>query len=355
MSRWARLPRRPPRHRPGLAVAFTTLVAAAPAKAAEPVAIPTPRGSQAESVVVSPPQCKATSFELAPFLDSLRVELAGRGFFCCTVAPPGNETPAASMLEVRLEIVPCTADADRLHASARAPVDSRAVERVISLADVARTARPRALALAVAELVRWLEQGAEDTTTEAVVVQATAAPSSTAEPQSPARPLALALGVEAEARGLPTRDTMMWGGRARLVAHRRWLRVDLDLGASYARVPGELGVVSLRCASAGLGLGPRFATRTVIAHLGLRAELGRVWIRGKPALADVRAGSGSDLIANVGLRLSLEAPAQGKLRPSLTLESGGILRGVKANVDGQPVAGMTGYYVLVALGIAVSL
>jgi hypothetical protein len=355
MSRRARSPRRPARHRPGLAVSFVALMAAAPATAAEPAAVPTLLGSQAESVAVSPPQCKAASFELAPFLDSLRVELAGRGLSCCTVAPPSNEAPASRMLVVRLEIVPCTTDADRLHASARAPVDSRAVERVISLGDVARTARPRALALAVAELVRWLEQGAGNTTTEAVVVPATAAPSSTAEPQSPARPLALALGVEAEARGLPTRDTMMWGGRARVVAHRRWLRVDLDLGASYARAPGELGVVSLRSASAGLGLGPRVAVGAVSAHLGLRAELGYAWIRGETGLADVRTGSGSDLIANLGLRLALEAPAQGKLRPGLALESGGILRGVKANVSGQPVAGMTGYYVLLALGIAVSL
>jgi hypothetical protein len=32
-----------------------------------------------------------------------------------------------------------------------------------------------------------------------------------------------------------------------------------------------------------------------------------------------------------------------------------MLRGVKAEASGQPVAGMTGYYVLAGLGIAVSL
>jgi hypothetical protein len=131
--------------------------------------------------------------------------------------------------------------------------------------------------------------------------------------------------------------------------------VDLDLGASQARAPGALGTVWLRSASAGLGLGPRLAAGSMAVHLGLRAELGYAWIRGETALAEVRTGSGSELIANLGLRLALEAPARGRLRPGLALEAGGILRGVKADVDGQPVAGMTGYYVLVALGIAVSL
>jgi hypothetical protein len=44
-----------------------------------------------------------------------------------------------------------------------------------------------------------------------------------------------------------------------------------------------------------------------------------------------------------------------KVRPHLSLESGAVVRGVKGEVNGQPVAGMTGYYLLAALGIAVSL
>ena len=169
MSSRARVPRRSPRHRLGRAVSFAMLAAAGPAAAA---ALPTPPSAEARSVAVSPPLCRADSFEIVPFLDSLRVELAGRGLSCCTLAHPGDGTEAAGTLLVRVEIVPCAADADRLQVSARAPVDSLAVERELSLADVARTARPRALALAVAELIRWLEQGVGGTKTPEAVAAA---------------------------------------------------------------------------------------------------------------------------------------------------------------------------------------
>jgi hypothetical protein len=340
----------------GLAVCFTMLVAAAPATAAEPATLPQPPSPEARSVVLSPPLCKADSFELGPFLDSLRVELAGRGLSCCTLTSPGDAIPTAGTLLVTVEIAPCAPDADRLRVSARTPVDSRAVEREISLADVARPARPRALALAVAELIRWLGQGVGAAATEAIAAPAqVAAPSPAPPPSGAAGPVGLSIQVEAEARALPTRDTTMWGGRARLVASRRLLHADLDLGASCARVETELGVVLLRSASAALGVGPRFAIRTLIVDLGLRAELGWAWVRGETALADVRTGAASDLIASVGFRLSLEAPAQGRIRPSLALEGGGMIRGVNAEASGQPVAGMTGYYLLAGLGIAVSL
>jgi hypothetical protein len=206
----------------------------------------------------------------------------------------------------------------------------------------------------VAELIRWLEQGVGAATRQAIAAPIQVAAPSPAPPGAQ-QPLGFSIHVEAEARALPTRDTTMWGGRARLLASRRRLHADLDLAGSYARAETELGVVLLRSVSAALGVGPRFATRTLIVDLGLRAELGWAWIRGETTLADVRAQAASDLIASAGLRLSPEAFAQRRIRPSLALEGGGMLRGVKAEASGQPVAGMTGYYVLAGLGIAVSL
>lgn len=313
-----------------------------------------PPASEAHSVVLSLPLCKVDVFPLVAFVDSLRVELAGRGLDCCTLANPGDGIATAAALQVKVEIVPCVADADRVQVTAYSPADSRTVERQVSLADVVQPARPRALALAVAELIRSLGLGrGESSKTIAVSAQASAAP----PPSRPeaARLTALSIHVEAEARGLPTRQTIMWGGRARFTGQRRMFHVDLDLGADYARARSELGNVFLLSASAGLGLGPRFAIRNLILDLGPRAELGWAWIRGEPAFAQVRTGAGSDLISGVGFRGSIEAPAQVRIRPSLTLESGGMIRGVKAEVNGQPVAGVTGYYLLAAFGIVVSL
>jgi hypothetical protein len=313
---------------------------AAPASASSP---------PAQSVVISPPLCKSDSFPLIPFLDSLRVELAASKLDCCTLADPSDGPPAAGSLQVRFEVVPCVADPDRVQVSAQSSADARVAEREISLADVVPSARPRALALVVAELIRSLEQRPREAPPETITAPAKASISTPSAGVALAR--ALAVVVEGEARVYPTRDTLMWGGRVRFTASRRSFHADLDCGADFARAGSELGDVVLRSATAGLGVGPRLQTSVAIIDVGLHAELGWAWIRGEPRSADVRTGTGSDLISSLGLRVSLAIPARLKIRPSLTLESGAVLRGVKGEVNGQPVAGMTGYYLLAGLGV----
>ena len=359
MSLLATLTRRPLGHGYGLAVAIAvlptlaTLAVAQRAHGAPVTDLPSP---EMRSVVVSPPRCKVDAFPLAAFLDCLRVELAGRDLDCCTLADPDGAMPTIPSLHVQIEIDPCTIEADRLQVSAREAADLRLAERPVSLADVPETARPRALALAVAELIRSLGQAQPDKAPLAIPVPAQAPVAWSASPQSAsARPTYLSIHVEAEVRGLPTRDTTLWGGRVRLTAHRPMLHADLDAGGSYARAQAQLGDLLFHTASVGLGFGPRFATRTCALDLGPRAELGWAWVHGETTLADVRIGAGSELIFNVGFRASLEMPAQMKVRPSLTLETGAVVRGVKGTVSGEPVAGMTGYYLLAAVGIAVSL
>jgi hypothetical protein len=335
-------------------VVIATFPVAQRAHGSPATAAPSP---EARSVVVLPPLCKVEAFPLPSFLDCLRVELAGRGLDCCTLADPDGVTPPTiASVQVRIEIDPCTADADRLQVSARETAGPRMAERQVSLADVPETARPRALALAVAELIRSLGQALPDKAPEAIPVPAQGSVTSSAAPPSAGtRPTRLSMHVEAEVRGLPTRDTTLWGGRARLTAHRRRFHADVDLGGNYARAPAQLGDVLVHSASVGIAFGPRFANRTAVLDLGLRAELGWAWIHGETALADVRTGAGSGLISSVGIRASLEVPAQMKVCPHLSLETGTVVRGVNGEVSGEPVAGMTGYYLLAALGIAVSL
>jgi hypothetical protein len=209
------------------------------------------------------------------------------------------------------------------------------------------------LALVVAELIRALGQAVAPA--EADTAGVAAAPASIAPPRpSAARPAELSLELEGEARGALSRDTILWGARLRFSSQWSAVYAELDLGGDFARTHVDQGDVLLRSASAGLGMGPRFATGVAIIELGLRAELGWAWIRGETARTDVQTGAGSDLIANAGLRLSLAAPARGKVRPSLAVESGGVIRGVKGVVNRQDVAGITGYYWLVSLGIAIS-
>jgi hypothetical protein len=316
---------------------------------AEPAlaASPEPALPVEQAVVVLPPRCTAPSFSTALFLDSLRVELAGSGPWCCALGDANDWPPTEAAIRVKVDLVPCVADADRVRVSV--------FEREVSLAEVAQTARPRALALAVAELIHSLGQGERSKATAAA---ASAAPVPKTGPPEVARPAGSArfsIRVEAEARIFPANDTTTWGGRVRLTTHWRVLHADLDLGGDLGRKQVVLGNLLLRSAGAGLTLGPRFATRVAIIDIGLRGELGWAWIRGETALASVHARAGSDLISSVGFQLSLEAPAKPRIRPSITLEGGGFVRGLNGEVNGQTVTGITGCYLLAALGFAVSL
>ena len=116
-----------------------------------------------QSVVVSSQQCEADSFPLTAFLDSLRVELAGRGLHCCALAEPGDVTSPKVPLRVNIaQLGPCGTELERVRITVQKPDGLRTLDREISLSDVAPSARPRALALAVAELIRLFGQEVRD-------------------------------------------------------------------------------------------------------------------------------------------------------------------------------------------------
>jgi hypothetical protein len=285
---------------------------------------------------------------MVPFLDSLRVELAGRELACCTLVEPGKASLPDGFVRVAVELDPCVTEADRVQVSVR-DANGPSTDRNVSLADVAASARPRALALAVAELIRSLGQSAppEPPSTPPVAVES---PTATGAPlRAP-----VSVQLQGELRGAPTRDTTMWGGRMRISVPWHRLHAAVDLGAGFASAHDELGDVLLRSASVGFGIGPRLASPMAIVDLGLRGEMGWAWIHGETQRPGVRTESGSQWISCAGLRGAIEVPAALWVRPSLALEGGIVLHGVKGESKSQPVVGLTGYYLLAALGLAVS-
>src|SRR5260221_8994483 len=140
-------------------------------------------------VRVATPACPIAPVSVPAFVDSLRVELAGRA-----------RAPGGTL--VTLAIEPCDAATARVHVEVT--IDARpAGESDVGLDDIAVEARPRALALAVAELVR-----AQPNSAPPLPSAATTPP----PPTVPARPTA---GFSADAlfELLPNRDTRLWGGR----------------------------------------------------------------------------------------------------------------------------------------------
>lgn len=156
-------------------------------------------------------------------------------------------------------------------------------------------------------------------------------------------------------RAVPTQKTFLWGGRMRLTMPLPMSYAQLDLGADMGSAGAELGTVSLRSVSLGLGAGARWANRTAILDLGPRLEFGWAWIRGEAGAPDVTTGSGAVLFSTLGMRAALEILAEKRLRPGIALEGGGVLHGARGEADGRTVIGIAGYYVIGTMAIAVSL
>jgi hypothetical protein len=312
--------------------------------------------SAVPSVVVSAPKCGQESFSIIAFLDSLRVELAATGLHCCTLAE-ANAATDGQALHVRIdELAACGEQPERLWLEVRQPNSHKSVGRELSLVDVAVAARPRALALAVAELIRSpTEEVHEETPRPAL--SAPQRPQSKMKPTEPvqAPSFGYAVQMEGELRAYPSRDTTLWGGRARLSALSTAMHTDVDLGVSLSQVHTDLGELRMRSTSIGFGLGPRLASKAVALDIGPRAELGWAWLSGATSLANVGTNSGSGPLAAVGFRAALATRVHPRIQPMVALEAGGVLRGLNATVDNRTRAGINGVYFLAALGVNVPL
>ena len=323
----------------GIIVAI--VVAARAAAAAEPEVVATP-----PAVHIVGPECRETPLSIAEFVEALRVELAGRGMRCCTTGAGADAAPAAAgELLVTLAVEPCDPNTDRVGVVVTDTRRLQAVERSVSLADLPPAARPRALALAVAELLHAANQPP----------QPPPAPATPPEPQPPPAAATegarLSGGADALLRSYPMRQTVLFGAQLSLgVSGARW-HAALTLDGALGRPPVDLGAVSIRALAAAVTAGPRFAVGRTTIDVGASASGGWAWVRGEPSGADVTAGAGDGFIAAAGARVAVQAPASSALRFHAAGEAGAVLHGIDADVDGSAAAGIAGVYLSVAVGV----
>jgi len=320
-----------------LIVGVVIATAARTSAAAEPEVVATP-----PAVHVVGPECAEPPLSIAEFVEALRVELAGRGMRCCTTGADAES--AAGELLVTLAVEPCDPNTDRVGVVVTDTRRLLAVERSVSLADLPPGARPRALALAVAELLRAADQPAPP---------APAVP--TPEPQPPpaaaAEAVRVSAGADALLRNYPTRQTTLLGAQLSLdVAGARW-HAALAVDGALGRPSVDLGAVTVRMLGAAVTAGPRFSVARLTIDVGASASGGWAWLRGEPGGAGVTPGAGNAFVAAAGARVAVQAPASSKLRFHAAGEVGGVLRGLDADVDGSAAAGIAGVYLSVAVGI----
>ncbi len=182
-----------------------------------------------DGVRVVEPTCPIAPVSVSAFVDSLRVELAS-----------GARAPGTTI--VTLSIEPCDPATTRVRVAVAGDAGRALAPRDVGLEDIVPEARPRALALVVAELVRSF---------------APAPPLAPArvEPPPPApEPPPFAIGIAAD--GLtslfPGRATALWGGRLSFFVDGPRARLGLFADAVAGERDVDVGRVSLRSLAAGL-------------------------------------------------------------------------------------------------------
>ena len=301
---------------------------------------------------VALPACAAPPLSFPDFVGSLRVELAGSAAACCTVVGPDTGAPqaAAPGMTLALEIDNCGTTGDRVRLSVRDAAGAVRAGREVSLADIPVDARPRALALSAAELLRSTEQSRPAPPPTAVVTQPAAAPRR--EPSA----LVLDVGGTLAVQAHPGRNMLLFGASPSVGAARGRWRATLSLEAMYGDPSVALGDVQTTLLAAALTLGPELRARRARIALGLTGTAGWAHVEGHAAAsagAGVATAAASAFVGAAGARAAVDVPlgATGAWSLRALVEAGAMLRGLDAQVNGAPAARLSGAYVLGGLGL----
>jgi hypothetical protein len=304
---------------------------------------------------VSVPACPAP-FSVEAFLGSLAVELAGHVPACCLLdqapPPPGGDTRPG--MRVTLSIDPCDQSATSVDVRVHDAAHATGSERRVGLGDIPLEARPRALALAVAELVHSASQPA----TPLPAPPPPAAPPTAALVRSdgaagPPRPrvpwIFISATVELETH--PGNNMTLWGVRPSVAVARGHWQAALDVDAMVGDPSVPLGDVSTRTLAGTLAAGPRFALGHLIVDLAACGRFGWAWMAGHTGDPSAVTSSGSAPFASAGGRLGIFLPTAAQVSHLRALvEAGAMIHGLDATVNGTTATGLTGGYLLFGLG-----
>ncbi|MFO0628599.1 MAG: hypothetical protein U0325_23700 [Polyangiales bacterium] len=342
-----------------LALALTLAVTTARAQTARPP----PRRVQ-----VAPLACATPGFEPGPWRDLLRTELESDGVE--EVRFEGDATGAMAL--IRLEFPQCATDASAVVLEVDDALTNKSVRREVDLGDVPSSGRPRALALAAAELLRasWAELALPPPRATPAPVRLAvsqrlrdalrAAEPPPPAPPSPPRPPVRRWDLNASfvLQTFPAANVALLGGRVALgyLPSDRWpLRLRLDLGAQRGTAFDPLGEIDLGMVTGALGATLTAGGERVALELGPRVEAGWSWVTGRPTVAGVRGGQGDAAVFFLSVIATLRVRVSPRWWTTLDATAGTPLRAVVIESGAARAAGFTGPMLTLGLGVAVAL
>jgi hypothetical protein len=311
------------------------------------------------AIVVNPPGCPAGSFAEGTFLRLLEIELLSEDIHVAK----GHDVASATILTLTLERTACETDGRSVVlglASGR-----HHGERTITLGDLAVDDRPRALALAVAEVIRSMRaawQRDDEATAAAPTQPANEAPSPAPiflhvdldAGRHPRDPVASATIEGAGAwRVFEAQRTSLLGAQLALrvpLGHSS-LHARLDAAGYWTNLSDRWGAVDLSSYSGGFAVLVDVGRRPAFSF-GPRLELGYAMAKGSTSAASLSAASGGKMLAAISLVAGLRIEVHGPWALTAEVEGGSALNGPTVMADNRTIATMSGAFGGARAGLA---
>jgi len=218
----------------------------------------------------------------------------------------------------------------------------------VDVEDVPLLARPRTLAVALAELWSTLMQ--RPLPRPPLRVSAPPPPPPAAPP-----PRWLRAAIFAGARAVPRYGTASFGGRGALYALGDRFALSADLGLDLAEASDVLGRAQLGLLGGGIAAYLRSDLGLIEILLGPRVELDYAWVTGTARDAGTIAARGGAFTALAGVRAELGVELGDGIEALLAVDLAGVMRGIEGRADDRNVIGLSGLVLGVSLGAALDL
>jgi hypothetical protein len=333
---------------------------------------PPPRALSTAPVTVRvvPPDCVTPPpFAVSSFLEILAAELRSDGVSQVIPAIASAPDGTQALTTIHLSTPTCDPTTSEIIVTIEDNATSKRVARQIPLGDVVPSARPRALALAVAELLRacWLELTMLDVPPARVPVPPAVREAvmrrmestlpvvpregyGAASPADHLRAVSLAVAW----RAFPSTRLALYGGRA-------WVAVPFftpsilfraDGAAIFGAAQDPLGSVRVGQATGSAAMllaSPR--DTAVTAAIGPRLELGVAWASGNPVDPATSSYAGSGFVATASLVSTFGLRISPTWRVTFEIEGGATIAPVQTLADRRIVTGIDGAMLGLAFGL----
>jgi hypothetical protein len=341
----------------------------------------TARADEPAAVRLSVAACANEAFDIAAFTHTVAIELRADGVQSVDLSPdpaPHDPPPAdaKALATITLVATPCTADARDVEITIEDAATSKTVRRRLSLGDVARPARPRAIALAVAELLRasWSELRLPDAPPPSIPVppavrlaafEHAPAPPVAATVVAPPPPVAVPrpvpppvpavrLGAAIAARFFPSAGSTLLGPNVALSygsAESIPLRVRLDASALFGTSYEPTGSVATSLVTGGAALVLAHASGPVDVEVGPRVEVGWGHVAGTAVTAGQPVAGGSEAVVTLSGIAAVRIALTPAFWASLDVGVGGVLVGIDSETPYGRSGGIGGAMAGVAVGL----